>query len=62
MNDPDVRPIGGNALTVEEAAEALREDMTIIESVDTTGIYGKEKRARDWMRKYFPAYAESGDW
>lgn len=57
-----ISPIGGNGLSPEEAEAALRSAMVIIESVGTTGIYDKGELARDWMRAYFPSYAEKGDW
>lgn len=57
-----VTPVDGEPLSVEQTAIALRAAMQIIEKVGTTDIDNKCKAARDWMRKYFPIYAESGTW
>ncbi len=52
--DYDVSPNGGERLTKEQAAIALREAMRIIQLVGTTGINHKTVEATAWMRKYFP--------
>lgn len=62
VTDVRIQLIGGVEINPIEANQAMHDAMRIIESVGTTGIYGKEKMARDWMRKYFPIYAEKGTW
>lgn len=57
-NDPRTVGLkGGLSLTPEEAAAALDEAMTIIETVGTTGIYSRYQAAFSWMRKYYAAWA-----
>lgn len=55
---PSIVLKGGVGLTVGEAEAALNEAMAIIESVGTTGIYAKEGAAREWMKRYYPNWAD----
>lgn len=48
---------GGTRLSAAEAKTALEEAMTIIEAVGTTGIYSRVRKADEWMKRYFPAWA-----
>lgn len=53
-----VRLRGGVELTPDECKKALDEAMRIIEKVGTTGIYSMYYAKRDWMKAYYPAYAD----